>query len=145
MYVVPYLMARPDRPWSKVGIEITDSIYVALSMRIMTRMDEVAYRQLGRRRSISIAACIACWNVIRSAASLCISRRTTRFCRIKLWWQCVAGKKMFIIAHRIGGWERKEELDGRAHAGYLGVETPGGRRRLWRRRFRASAAKQISP
>ena len=47
MYVVPYLMGMPGSPLVKVGIEITDSIYVVLSMRIMTRMGMVAWKQLG--------------------------------------------------------------------------------------------------
>ena len=49
MYVVPYLMGHLGSPLAKVGIELTDSIYVALSMRIMTRMGDVAYEQLGAR------------------------------------------------------------------------------------------------
>ncbi len=47
MYVVPYLMGPLGSPLTKVGIELTDSIYVVLSMRIMTRMGAVAYEQLG--------------------------------------------------------------------------------------------------
>ena len=47
MYVIPYLMGPPDSPLTKVGIELTDSLYVVLSMRIMTRMGQAAYRQLG--------------------------------------------------------------------------------------------------
>jgi phosphoenolpyruvate carboxykinase (GTP) len=47
MYVVPYLMGPLGSPLSKVGIELTDSIYVALSMRIMTRMGNAAYEHLG--------------------------------------------------------------------------------------------------
>lgn len=47
MFVIPYLMGPPGSPLAKVGIELTDSIYVALSMRIMTRMGDIAYEQLG--------------------------------------------------------------------------------------------------
>jgi phosphoenolpyruvate carboxykinase (GTP) len=47
MYVVPFLMGPAGSPLSRVGVEVTDSIYVALSMGIMTRMGQVAWRQLG--------------------------------------------------------------------------------------------------
>src|SRR3982751_1225166 len=47
MFVVPYIMGPPDSPLTKVGFEITDSIYVVLSMRIMTRMGTVAVKRLG--------------------------------------------------------------------------------------------------
>ena len=47
MYVIPYIMGPPDSPQAKVGFEITDSIYVALNMRIMTRMGEIAVKRLG--------------------------------------------------------------------------------------------------
>src|SRR3974390_1141994 len=47
LFVVPYLMGPPGSPLTKVGIELTDSIYVALSMGVMTRMGDLAYQQLG--------------------------------------------------------------------------------------------------
>ena len=47
MYVVPFLMGPAGSPFSKVGIEVTDSVYVALSMGSMTRMGQVALDHLG--------------------------------------------------------------------------------------------------
>jgi phosphoenolpyruvate carboxykinase (GTP) len=50
MYVVPYLMGPKGSPHSQVGIELTDSAYVAASMRIMTRMGRVALDALQEGR-----------------------------------------------------------------------------------------------
>src|SRR5512141_2996499 len=47
MYVVPYVMGPARSPFAKVGIELTDSVYVALNMGIMTRMGKVALDRLG--------------------------------------------------------------------------------------------------
>ena len=48
MYVVPYLMGPPGSPLTKVGVELTDSVYVVLSMRVMARIGVVAYEHLGQ-------------------------------------------------------------------------------------------------
>jgi phosphoenolpyruvate carboxykinase (GTP) len=44
---VPYVMGPLNSPFSKVGVELTDSVYVVLNMRIMTRMGSAALAQLG--------------------------------------------------------------------------------------------------
>jgi phosphoenolpyruvate carboxykinase (GTP) len=47
MYVIPFLMGPPGSPFSKVGVQVTDSRYVVLNMRIMTRMGAPALAHLG--------------------------------------------------------------------------------------------------
>ncbi|WP_437766593.1 phosphoenolpyruvate carboxykinase (GTP) [Sorangium sp. So ce281] len=51
MYVVPYLMGPAGSPFSRVGVELTDSPYVALNLRIMTRMGRAALGPLGAAES----------------------------------------------------------------------------------------------
>jgi phosphoenolpyruvate carboxykinase (GTP) len=47
MYVVPFIMGPAGSDKSYVGVEITDSEYVVVSMRIMTRMGQIALDELG--------------------------------------------------------------------------------------------------
>ena len=48
LYVVPYCMGPIDSPYSRCGVEITDSAYVVLNMKLMTRMGRAALERIAR-------------------------------------------------------------------------------------------------
>jgi phosphoenolpyruvate carboxykinase (GTP) len=47
LYVVPFIMGPARSFFTLAGVQITDSVYVALNMRIMTRMGDLAWKHLG--------------------------------------------------------------------------------------------------
>jgi phosphoenolpyruvate carboxykinase (GTP) len=125
MYVVPYIMGPPGSPMSKVGIEITDSIYVVLNMRIMTRMGNVALAQLGDSNEFN-----------RGLHSVLDCNPERRFiCHFPedntIWsigsgygGNVLLGKK--CLALRIGSYLGKKEGWLAEHMLILGVESPEG-------------------
>ncbi|SDL22670.1 phosphoenolpyruvate carboxykinase (GTP) [Tessaracoccus oleiagri] len=56
MYVVPFCMGHIDAEDPKFGVEITDSAYVVLSMRIMTRMGEAPLKAMEEKNAFFVPA-----------------------------------------------------------------------------------------
>jgi phosphoenolpyruvate carboxykinase (GTP) len=125
MYVVPYLMGPVGSPFSKVGIELTDSIYVALNMGIMTRMGKPALDHLGTSSAFNRG--------IHSTLDVNPDRRyICHFPQDNVIWSvgsgyggnALLGKK--CLALRIGSWQAKQEGWLAEHMLILGAESPEG-------------------
>ena len=126
MYVVPYLMGPVDSPLSKVGVELTDSAYVAASMRIMTRMGRVALERIGSSCDFVPG--------LHSLGDLDPARRyIAHFPHEKLIWSigsgyggnALLGKKCFAL--RIASVMAREQGWMAEHMLILGLESPGGK------------------
>ena len=125
MYVVPYLMGPVGSPFSKVGVEITDSPYVVASMRIMTRMGEAALTHLGGGAEFVKG--------LHSLGDLSPERRyILHFPAEKEIWSigsgyggnALLGKKCFAL--RIACVQAREERWLAEHMLILGLESPAG-------------------
>ncbi len=125
MYVIPFIMGPAGSPSSKVGVQLTDSIYVVLNMRIMTRMGRVALKQLGPSNDFS--------RCLHGKADLDINRRfICHFPEDNTIWSvgsgyggnALLGKK--CLALRIGSYLGQKEGWLAEHMLILGIENPKG-------------------
>ncbi len=126
MYVVPYIMGPVNSPISKVGVEVTDSPYVVASMRIMSRMGQIAMDRLGPSSEFVPG--------LHSLGDLDPMRRyIVHFPQEKLIWSigsgyggnALLGKKCFAL--RIASVMAREQGWMAEHMLILGLEAPGGK------------------
>jgi phosphoenolpyruvate carboxykinase (GTP) len=128
MYVVPYVMGPITSPYARAGVEITDSAYVAASMRIMTRMGKAALQKIESDRAHSFV------RGLHSVGDLDPERRFIMHFPEELTIKSVGsgyggnallGKKCHAL--RIASWEAREHEGWLAeHMLIVGVETPAG-------------------
>jgi phosphoenolpyruvate carboxykinase (GTP) len=126
MYVVPYIMGPVDSPYSRVGVEITDSAYVVESMRIMSRMGKPALDRLGSSDYFVPG--------LHSLGDLNPNRRfILHFPEEKLIWSvgsgyggnALLGKKCFAL--RIASFMARQQGWLAEHMLILGLEDPSGK------------------
>jgi phosphoenolpyruvate carboxykinase (GTP) len=144
MYVVPYVMGPAGSPMAKIGIELTDSIYVALNMRIMTRMGQVALDMLGGGDDFNRGLHSDVRLQPRAPLHLPLpAGQHDLVDRLGYGGNVLLGKK--CLALRIGSVPRPQGgLAGRAHADPRRRVAERARRPTWRRRSRARAARPTS-
>ncbi len=126
MYVLPYMMGHPDSPYAKSCVQVTDVSYVAVSMRIMTRMSKKVLDKIGNSENFVRG--------LHSVGDFDPNRRfIMHFPQDSLVWSigsgyggnALLGKKCFSL--RIASCLGQREGWLAEHMVVMGVEDPEGR------------------
>jgi phosphoenolpyruvate carboxykinase (GTP) len=130
MYVVPFVMGPVGSTLARVGVQVTDSVYVAVSMGVMTRMGDVAWEQLERSGKPDV------WTkCLHSIADCDPARRyICHFPQDNTIWSigsgyggnALLGKK--ALALRIASYIGRQEDWMAEHMLLMGVQEPSGKK-----------------
>ena len=127
MYVIPYSMGPIGSPFSKIGIELSDSIYVVLNMAIMTRIGQKVLDQLGNEENAEFIKCLHAMKDVNPD-----DRYIVQFPQDNTIWSInsayggnvLLGKKCFAL--RIASYLGKNQGWMAEHMLILGLENPQG-------------------
>jgi len=125
MYVLPYMMGNPDSPYAKACVQLTDNSYVAISMRIMTRMGKHIIEKIGNSENF-VKGLHSCGDFDPN------KRFIMHFPDEHLVWSigsgyggnALLGKKCFSL--RIASWLGLKEGWLAEHMVIIGIQCPNG-------------------
>ena len=125
MYIIPFSMGPVGSPLAKIGIEVTDSIYVVLNMRIMTRVSPKVLEVLGDSNDWVRGLHCKC-DVDPENRYICQFPEDNTIISVNSAYggNVLLGKKCFAL--RIASYQGWKEGWMAAHMLILGLENPKG-------------------
>ena len=127
MYIIPYSMGPVGSPFSKIGIELTDSIYVVLNMAIMTRIGQKVMDQLGNDPDAEFVKCLHAKKDVNPEERYIVQfpqDNTIMSVNSAYGGNVLLGKKCFAL--RIASYLGKNQGWMAEHMLILGLENPQG-------------------
>ena len=125
MYVIPYSMGPVGSPLAKIGIEVTDSIYVVLNMAIMARVGKAVVDVLGDSKDWVKGLHCKC-DIDAEKRYICHFPEDNYIISVNSGYggNVLLGKKCFAL--RIASYQGKNEGWMAEHMLILGIESPNG-------------------